>query len=42
MKKFVFTPDGNVGPEDLYTEERGYGFLTEQVMESRPHLMLPE
>lgn len=42
MKKYLFTPGGNVGPDDFYTEERGYGFLTEQVMEAIPHLMLPE
>jgi len=42
MDKYLFTPDGNVGPDDLYTEERGFGFITEQVMEKIPHLMLPE
>lgn len=42
MNKYLFTPGGNVGPEDFYTEERGFGFITEQVMENVPHLMLPE
>lgn len=42
MDHYRFAPGGNVGPEDFYTEERGFGFLTEQVMENIPHLMLPE
>lgn len=42
MITYDFTPGGNVGPEDFYTEERGFGFLSEQVMERYPHLMLPE
>lgn len=42
MIRFDFTPDGNVSPEDFYTEERGFGFITEQVMEALPRLMLPE
>lgn len=42
MDQYLFTPGGNVGPTDLYTDERGFGFLTEQVMEDIPHLMLPE
>lgn len=42
MDTFLFTPGGNVGPEDFYTEECGFGFITEQVMEDVPHLMLSE
>ena len=42
MDKYLFTPGGNVSPKDFYTEERGFGFITEQVMENVPHLMLPE
>ncbi|MDE5931694.1 MAG: hypothetical protein K2H40_04330 [Lachnospiraceae bacterium] len=42
MVKYLFTPGGNVSLEDYYTEERGFGFLTEQVMEAVPRLMLPE
>ncbi|MCM1173620.1 MAG: GDSL-type esterase/lipase family protein [Blautia sp.] len=42
MDRYLFTPGGNVGPEDFYTEERGFGFLTEQTMEEIPRLMLPE
>lgn len=42
MDHYRFAPGGNVGPEDFYTEERGFGFLTEQIMENIPHLMLPE
>lgn len=42
MITYDFTPGGNIAPEDIYTKERGYGFLTEQTMEQYPHLMLPE
>lgn len=42
MITYDFTPGGNVAPEDFYTEERGFGFITEEVMEHQPHLMLPE
>lgn len=46
-QKYVFTPHTDadavcVGAADLYTEERGYGFITEQNMETQPLLMLPE
>lgn len=32
----------SVNAEDLYTDEQGYGFITEQNMEKQPLLMLPE
>ncbi|MCM1252818.1 MAG: GDSL-type esterase/lipase family protein [Clostridium sp.] len=31
-----------VKAEDLYTDERGYGFITQQNMENQPLLMFPE
>lgn len=44
-QNYFFTPhtdDVCVGAADLYTKERGYGFITEQNMEEQPLLMLPE
>lgn len=42
MILYDFTPVGNVGPDDFYTEERGFGFIVGQIMEKQPRLMLPE
>lgn len=48
-QKYVFSSQEKNGesvvcvrPEDLYTKERGYGFITEQNMEQDGDLMIPE
>lgn len=46
-KKYLFFPGSGkegsiVSPEDLYTPEKGFGFITEKNMEQQENLQLPE